>query len=401
MFGTQITQRPRRARPTTAAGRAAVTPPRLINSYLRKRALMPASTIVSSGGLYRFFDDSVQTYTRLPVATYSVVFDKLSGHSLRQTDPLAPGDETVYGSHARRVDRILRGYERMNRSVGAILSGDKGMGKSLMLRMLAEKARHQLDLPTILVQDSTPGLASFLDELGEVAVIFDEFEKIFPLSADDESSQTQFLSLFDGVSTTKRLYIVSVNNLNRVNEFMLNRPGRFHYHLRFTYPDPDTVATYLRDQVPGITQTQVDEVVEFSRKYDTNFDHLRAIAFELDGGEKFKDVVGDLNIKRPRRSETKVEARITWHDGGSDVISGTADLFDLDSWQTVTDHNLELALRFRMCDAVPTATGFDFPDGAYELTDVGGPFDEKGTTTSEQTAVSVTLSRARARSLDF
>ncbi|RSM68929.1 hypothetical protein DL991_40840 [Amycolatopsis sp. WAC 01375] len=121
---------------------------------------MPASTIVASGGLYRFFDDSVQTYPRLPVATYSIRFNQMSGHSLRQVAPLAPGDETVYGSHTRRVDRIIRGYKCMNRSVGAILSGDKGMGKSLMLRMLAEKARDQLKLPTILVQESTPGLAS-------------------------------------------------------------------------------------------------------------------------------------------------------------------------------------------------------------------------------------------------
>ncbi|RSM68928.1 hypothetical protein DL991_40835 [Amycolatopsis sp. WAC 01375] len=135
-----------------------------------------------------------------------------------------------------------------------------------------------------------------------MAVIFDEFEKIFTLSGDDEMSQTQFLGLFDGLSTTKRLYILSVNDLSRVNEFMLNRPGRFHYHLRFAYPEPETVTTYLRDQVPAISQSQIEEVVEFTRKHDTNFDHLRAIAFELCGGEEFKDVIGDLNMKRPGAS---------------------------------------------------------------------------------------------------
>src|SRR5690348_11783889 len=129
---------------------------------------MPASTIVASGGQFRLYDDSVQTFDRLPVATYAIAFANMTGYSLHQVAPLAPGEETVYGSHLQRVDRIVHAYQAMGRSLGVILSGDKGMGKSLMLRMLAAQARDQLELPTILVQHSTPGLASFLDDLGEV-----------------------------------------------------------------------------------------------------------------------------------------------------------------------------------------------------------------------------------------
>ncbi|WNV85078.1 AAA family ATPase [Umezawaea sp. Da 62-37] len=304
---------------------------------------MPASTIVVSSGQFRFYDDSVQTFDRLPVATYDIDFSNMTGYSLRQVAPLAPGEETVYGSHTQRVDRIVRAYQAMDRSLGVILSGDKGMGKSLMLRMLADKAREQLTLPTILVQHSTPGLASFLDNLGEVLVVFDEFEKVF---AEDEA-QTQFLSLFDGLSVTKRLYVLSVNHLNRVNEFMLNRPGRFHYHMRFAYPEPETVATYLRDQVPGIVEAQVAEVIEFSRKYDLNFDHLRAIAFEMRMGQPFAESIGDLNIKRNGRHDTVVDARVTWQDGESEVFTGPIDLFDLDGAQWIRNHEIDSSLRFR------------------------------------------------------
>ena len=237
---------------------------------------MPASTIVASAGTFRLYDDSVQTFDNLPLGTYTISFSQLSGYSLHRAEPLATGQETVYGNHAARVQRIVAGYAAMNRSLGVIFSGDKGMGKSLMIRMLAERMREQHRLPTVLVQHSTPGLASFLDELGEAVVVFDEFEKVFASKGEDES-QNQFLSLFDGLSTTKRLYVLSVNELSQVNDYMLNRPGRFHYHMRFAYPEPETVATYLRDQVPGISDAQIDEVVDFSRKYDLNFDHLRAI----------------------------------------------------------------------------------------------------------------------------
>lgn len=360
---------------------------------------MPASTIVVAGGQYRLYGDSVQTFERLPVATYTIHFSQMSGYSLRQSAPLAPGAETVYGSHAQRVDRIVRGYEDMDRSLGVILSGDKGMGKSLLLRMLAEQARERLELPTILVQHSTPGLASFLDNLGEVVIIFDEFEKIFASNGEDEA-QAQFLSLFDGLSVTKRIYVLSVNNLGGVNEFMLNRPGRFHYHMRFAYPEPETVATYLHDQVPGITLAQVDEVVEFSRKYDINFDHLRAIAFELRRREPFAEVIGDLNIKRNERADSFVEARITWQDGKADVLAGPIDLFDRDSAQSINDYDIDVSLRFRMCDAVSTTEGYRLPAGTFELIDLRSDH-RKAQDGDLPAAAFVILRRVRKRPIDF
>ncbi|MFI6031570.1 AAA family ATPase [Amycolatopsis magusensis] len=360
---------------------------------------MPASTIVASGGQFRLYGSSVQTFDTLPVATYAIDFDKMAGYSLRQVAALSPGGETVYGTHEQRVDRIVRAYKDMDRSLGVILSGDKGMGKSLMLRMLAEQAREQLELPTILVQHSTPGLASFLDDLGAAVLVFDEFEKVFGNSGEDEA-QNQFLSLFDGISTTKRLYVVSVNHLNRVSEFMLNRPGRFHYHMRFAYPEPETVATYLRDQVPGIAEAQVNEVVEFSRKYDLNFDHLRSIAFELRRQEPFAEVIGDINIKRAERRDSAVEARITWEDGDADVLTGAADLFDRDGLQTIDDYDLDVSLRFRMRDAESGSGGYRLPAGTFEIVDMRS--DHRKAKEGDLPAVaSVVLNRARQRPIDF
>lgn len=361
---------------------------------------MPASTIVASGGEFRLYGESVQTFTDLPVATYTIVFSQMTGYSLRQTEPLVPAGEKVYGSPASRVQRIVTGYCAMDRSLGVILSGDKGMGKSLMIRLLAERMREECHLPTVLVQHDTPGLAAFLDELGEVVVVFDEFEKIF--SNEGDESQNQFLSLFDGLSTTKRLYVVSVNELHRVSDYMLNRPGRFHYHMRFTYPEPETVATYLRDQVPGVDEKQVTEIVGFSRRYDINFDHLRAIAFELRLGGLFAEVVGDLNIKRSERSGSRVKAHITWKNGDTDVFESAVDLFDDDSLQAINDWDTDIGLQFRMRDAVPSEDGYLLPDGAFTLTDLRDRGDDRPSGDERDlSAASVTLSRLSKHSIDF
>ncbi|MDX3020099.1 AAA family ATPase [Streptomyces acidiscabies] len=360
---------------------------------------MPASTIVASNGEFRLYGDSVQTFADLPVATYTIDFSQMTGYNLRQTEPLGSSEETVYGSHASRVQRIVTGYTAMDRSLGVILSGDKGMGKSLMLRLLAERMREEHHLPTVLVQHDTPGLAAFLDELGEVVVVFDEFEKIFSNGQDE--SQNQFLSLFDGLSTTKRLYVLSVNELGRVNGYMLNRPGRFHYHMRFAYPEPETVAAYLRDQVPGATEKQVAEIVDFSRKYDINFDHLRAIAFELRLGESFAEVIGDLNIKRTDHATSRVEAHIVRDDGNTDVLDDRVDLFDSDSLQTVNDWDTAVGLHFRMRDAVPYEDGYLLPAGAFTLTDLSDEDDKSPDDKKDLSATSVILRRPPKHSIDF
>ncbi|MFD4574262.1 AAA family ATPase [Streptomyces sp. NPDC058417] len=360
---------------------------------------MPASTIVASNGDFRLYGDSVQTFADLPVATYTIAYSKLVGYSLRQMEPLASAEETIYGSNASRVQRIITGYSAMDRSLGVILSGDKGMGKSLMLRMLAERMREEHHLPTILVQHDTPGLTAFLDELGETVVVFDEFEKIF--SNEDDDSQSQFLSLFDGLSTTKRLYVVSVNELHRVNDYMLNRPGRFHYHMRFAYPEPETVATYVRDQVPGVAEKQVAEIVDFSRKYDINFDHLRAITFELRLGESFAEVIGDLNIKRSEHASSRVEAHIVWDDGNTDVLDGRVDLFDSDSLQTINDWDTGAGLKFRMRDAVPSQDGYQLPDGAFTLTDLRDEENRSSDDEKDLRATAVILRRPPKYSIDF
>ncbi|WP_435109302.1 AAA family ATPase [Nocardiopsis synnemataformans] len=257
-------------------------------------------TIISTGPTFRLFDQSVQTHDALPAGTYKVQFSPLAGFTLHRTIDLATNTQDIYGEHTTKLDRIMRAYDRSGRALGVLFSGDKGMGKSLMVRMLAERVRIQLGLPVIIVDSDADGLADFLDSLGECLVIFDEFEKVFPArtQSDQDNRQNQFLGLFDGASTAKRLYVVSVNELDDLSDYFVNRPGRFHYHMRFAYPSADDVRRYLRNQAPKADDTQVDEVVAFSRKVNLNYDHLRAIASELNAGEFFKEVIGDLNIKK-------------------------------------------------------------------------------------------------------
>lgn len=266
-------------------------------------------SIISTGGTYRIFDDGVATHDRLPGGTYRVDFAPMQGFYLTRIPDITASAEPVYGDHGARLDRVLRGWRRSTRSLGLILSGDKGMGKSLFVRMLAD-AFHASGTPVIVVDHAYPGLAAFIDTIeGESLVIFDEFEKVFA-ETDDRNPQHELLSLFDGLSGARRMYAITVNDLRETSAFILNRPGRFHYHVRFSYPDQAETRTYLRDHVAQEHWGEVEAAVEFSVRVPLNYDCLRAIAFELDSGEKFAEVIGDLNIKRTETPSYRVSVSV-------------------------------------------------------------------------------------------
>lgn len=280
------------------------------------------NTVVQIGDSYRIFGSSFKAHPSLPRGTYRVDYDELSGHSLTAISDIPCGTEKMYGNGKSRIDRILRGYEKMNRSYGILLSGSGGMGKTMLARELVNAASLKFDIPVVVVDSDSPNIAQFIDSLGPCIVFFDEFEKTFNYDYADElkDSQAQFLSLFDGISSTKRMYVVTVNELKNLNKYFVNRTGRFHAHLRFDYPSSEDIRDYLRDA--GVEESEIDKVVSFSLRVNINYDHLRAIAFELvEVGGSFDDIISDLNIKA--LSDVDYRVSVAFVDGSKKDFTAT------------------------------------------------------------------------------
>ena len=249
---------------------------------------------IQTGIMFRIFDDSIKSHDKLPNATFDLSFDQKNGCHLILRNDLRV-DEKAYGVHTKKLDKVMRSFEISERSLGVILSGDKGIGKSMFAKMICQRAVSE-GHPVIIVDACYPGLARFIASIEqECVVLFDEFDKIFRMT-DDKDDQAELLSLFDGTSAGKKLYIVTCNELYSLNSYIINRPGRFHYHFRFDYPSPEDVRSYLNDKLGGSYTTEIDKVVEFSRKIDLNYDCLRSIVFELAQGSDFSSAIKDLNI---------------------------------------------------------------------------------------------------------
>ena len=218
--------------------------------------------IIETGTTYKIYGEDLIVLDNLPPQTYRVGFGQFTGFFLEKQHELEVKEDKVYGIHNQKVDKVLKRFADSRKNLGVILSGDKGIGKSLFARLLANKAVDN-GIPVILVDRFIPGISDFLNEIkNEVMVLFDEFDKTFAKNGDDDP-QAKMLSLFDGTSDGKKLFVVTCNDYYRLNEFMVNRPGRFHFHFRFDYPNPDEVKEYLTDKLDEKFYSEIKKVVAF------------------------------------------------------------------------------------------------------------------------------------------
>lgn len=251
--------------------------------------------VISTNNQYIVYGDDLKTYDNIPADIYTVRFSRMSGFYLEKVGPFEIKESKIYGVHLNKIDKVARSFTAFDRSLGVILSGAKGIGKSLFAKLLCNE-EVSLGYPVLMVDTYYPGIADYLESLKqEVVVFFDEFDKTFK-PHDNENPQEAMLSLFDGTTNGKKLFVITCNSVNDLNDYLINRPGRFHYHFRFEYPSAEEIKEYLNDKLDEKYKTEIDEVIHFSKRVNLNYDCLRAIAFELNMGYPLKEAILDLNI---------------------------------------------------------------------------------------------------------
>lgn len=241
---------------------------------------------------------------KLPPQVYSVSFHPMLGFSLNILKSRLEIPSKIYGKTALKTEKCLKSYRKRPQSTGILLTGDKGTGKTLQMAHLANAVIDRLELPVIMVTEPHSGadFTTFIESLGEICLIFDEFGKMYKAGAhardmDQEApQQNTLLSLMDGVDKTKRMIILTENSLYNINDYMINRPSRIYYHFQYKKLPEDSITEYCIDKEVGDAIT--NEILEISRRSKLfSFDMLQSIVEEyLRFESPIKEIVADLNI---------------------------------------------------------------------------------------------------------
>lgn len=268
--------------------------------------------IIKNGSQYQIYGDDLATMKTLPIGTYDLSFQKFIGFYLETRPDLDVKEEKVYGMTEAKTEKILAGYKDSARNFGVILSGPKGVGKTLFARRLTEKCI-DAGYPVIIISQYFHGIADFLASLEqEVVILFDEFEKTFA-NQEDVKPMEEMLSLFDGTNNGKKLFVVTCNEYRKLNDCMLDRPGRFYYHFEMVAPGTDEICEYMRDNLHDYNQNTVDTICSYALQTSMTYDCLRAIAAELNRGYSLDESMKDLNITR--NIDGKYIIKVTLNNG--------------------------------------------------------------------------------------
>lgn len=284
---------------------------------------------IQTGTTFKIYDDGLIIHDQLPSQVYQINFNPLTGPFLSKYSDIEV-NEKIYGVHEAKVNKVLNAYKQFQRNLGVILSGDKGIGKSLFAKLLAIECASR-GMPVVIVSSYFPGIADYIASIEqEVMVMFDEFDKTF--SMKDGDTQAEMLTLFDGLAQGKKMYVITCNCLTGLNDYLVNRPGRFHYHFRFQYPTPEEIRQYLSDKLNREYWGEIEKVVSFAAKVDVNYDCLRAIAFELNNGIEFEEAVLDLNIMNIQKERFNV---VVYFESGAKIVRKAIalDLFGADEFR--------------------------------------------------------------------
>ena len=301
-----------------------------------------------SGTSHFLIPSSDGLLNQLSPAIYEVNYDQNRGFYLVRKYDSYPLPSDIYNFNNSNVKSDLAElfYNRFTAStdnLGVLLIGEKGTGKSLLMKRTANLAIAN-GLPVITVENSynSEQLAKFLSSIKDNAVVlFDEFEKKYDPDEDSENrpSQAGLLSFFDGTSVYRKLIIVTANNRDGINEFFLNRPSRIRFVIDYKGLSYEFATEYLQQHLhsPEVVQEVLNEL---DLVPSINFDLLRNVVEEVNllyPTESVKAIMSIINLKRDNE-DTMFYHMVVVSDDGSLQLTNEFCRFD---WYDFNDYGLE------------------------------------------------------------
>lgn len=185
-----------------------------------------------------FFYNALTIEDTLQVKEYLFNFDDLGNCWLEDIENFKLPSK-IYDVNTDLRTHISNSFNKFDKNLGVLLTGNKGQGKSLEAKLICK----EMNLPVIVVNKPIPqdvNFVKFFNDIKQNYVLFvDEFEKLFKeKSGNDEKvdsyhKQEIFLSFMDGVLTNEHKVLFLLTTNDSVNEFFINRPSRIKFLVEY------------------------------------------------------------------------------------------------------------------------------------------------------------------------
>lgn len=91
--------------------------------------------IIEESNTFTIHSNEIKTHEKLPKGFYTVCFSKMMGFYLKKENNFVI-NEKLYGSATQKAENIVKSFTVFNRNCGVILSGKKGIGKTLCAKQI-------------------------------------------------------------------------------------------------------------------------------------------------------------------------------------------------------------------------------------------------------------------------
>lgn len=265
----------------------------------------------------------IRTRKNLDGGIYNLLVDGNGNRFLRKSEETFALPKKTYGSTNSRTSRIMNSYRsRVGKNTGIALIGTKGSGKSLQakdigINILNEENEYGKGIVIIIPNGEyvNQDFIAYLQDIKQPCNIFlDEFEKTF-----DDKEQEMMLTVMDGGLVKDKLFTITVNNVWKVDQHMINRPGRVFYNITYKGLEKSFIQEYCDDVL--VRKEYIMNIIRTSGIIeDFNFDMLQSIVEELNRYPDldYNEVISIMNVTPSigsRSRKTKFEYNIISIDG--------------------------------------------------------------------------------------
>lgn len=228
---------------------------------------------------------------------YTVQIDHYTDEISFNTAPDITLPEKLYttAEDDKFVNKVISRYtDTIEGTVGVMLSGLKGSGKTIMMKRLALESK----LPILLIDKgfSPRDLVSLFNKLAdtEICILMDEIDKLGDRYEDD-----YLLKVLDGINSSgKKLMIFTCNDDENINEYLKDRCSRVRYWRNYGEMSASMIQVVLEDKLED--KAEVKPLTDFiQEKFGCiSFDNIASFADEVNAypNDTYEDLFNDMNL---------------------------------------------------------------------------------------------------------